>query len=64
MSRYILQARNASKSTCRPRATAPTTDGVYQSLLFYGKKAGITVGRLGLHTARATADTNALDAGA
>lgn len=44
--------------------TALTTDGVYQLILFYGKNAGITVSRFGPHSARATAATNALDAGA
>ena len=44
--------------------TALTTDGVYQVLKFYGKKIGISVDRFGPHSARATAATNALDAGA
>ena len=44
--------------------TALTADGVYQVLKFYGKKAGISVDRFGPHSARATAATNALDAGA
>ena len=44
--------------------TALTADGVYQVLKFYGKKIGISVDRFGPHSARATAATNALDAGA
>ncbi len=41
-----------------------TADGVYQLIKFYGKKVGIAVARFGPHAARATAATNALDAGA
>lgn len=44
--------------------TALTADGVYQVLKHYGLKAGISVQRFGPHAARATAATNALDAGA
>jgi len=44
--------------------TALTADGVYQLIKFYGKKATIGVERFGPHAARATAATNALDAGA
>jgi site-specific recombinase XerD len=44
--------------------TALTTDGVYQLIKLYAKQAGITVDRFGPHSARATAATNALDAGA
>ena len=44
--------------------TALTTDGVYQLIKIYAKGAGITVDRFGPHSARATAATNALDAGA
>ena len=41
-----------------------TTDGVYQLIKIYAKGAGIAVDRFGPHSARATAATNALDAGA
>jgi site-specific recombinase XerD len=44
--------------------TGLTADGVYQLIKFYGKKVGIAVERFGPHAARATAATNALDAGA
>jgi integrase/recombinase XerD len=44
--------------------TRLTTDGIYQLIKFYGKKVGIGVDRFGPHAARATAATNALDAGA
>ena len=44
--------------------TALTADGVYQLIKFYGLKIGVTVARFGPHAARATAATNALDAGA
>jgi integrase/recombinase XerD len=44
--------------------TGLTTDGIYQLIKFYGKKVGIGVDRFGPHAARATAATNALDAGA
>ena len=44
--------------------SALTADGVYQLIKYYGKKAGIRVDRFGPHAARATAATNALDAGA
>jgi integrase/recombinase XerD len=44
--------------------TALSADGVYQLIKFYGKKAGIAVERFGPHAARATAATNALEAGA
>ena len=44
--------------------TALTTDGVYQLIKIYGKQVGISVERFGPHAARATAATNALDAGA
>ena len=44
--------------------TALTADGVYQVLKYYGKTIGISVDRFGPHSARATAATNALDAGA
>jgi site-specific recombinase XerD len=43
---------------------ALTADGVYQLIKYYGKKVGIGVDRFGPHAARATAATNALDAGA
>jgi integrase len=38
--------------------------GVYRMVKVFGKKAGIPVERFGPHAARATAATNALDAGA
>ena len=38
--------------------------GVYRMVKYYGKKVGIAVERFGPHAARATAATNALDAGA
>jgi site-specific recombinase XerD len=44
--------------------TALSADGVYQLIKFYGRKAGIAVERFGPHAARATAATNALEAGA
>jgi site-specific recombinase XerD len=44
--------------------TGLTADGIYQLIKFYGKKVGIGVDRFGPHAARATAATNALDAGA
>jgi site-specific recombinase XerD len=44
--------------------TALTADGVYQILKHYGLRAGIGVPRFGPHSARATAATNALEAGA
>lgn len=44
--------------------TALTTDGVYQLIKVYAKSVGIAVDRFGPHSARATAATNALDAGA
>jgi integrase/recombinase XerD len=44
--------------------TALTADGVYQLIKHYGLKTGISVQRFGPHAARATAATNALDAGA
>ncbi len=44
--------------------TALTTDGVYQLIKIYGKRVGISAQRFGPHSARATAATNALDAGA
>ncbi len=44
--------------------TALTTDGVYQLIKIYGKQIGVSVDRFGPHSARATAATNALDAGA
>src|ERR1017187_3016182 len=44
--------------------TGLTADGVYQLIKFYVKKVGIAVERFGPHAARATAATNALDAGA
>jgi site-specific recombinase XerD len=44
--------------------TALTTDGVYQLIKMYGKRVAIAVPRFGPHAARATAATNALDAGA
>ena len=44
--------------------TALTADSVYQVLKFYGKKIGISVDRFGPNSARTTASTNALDAGA
>lgn len=44
--------------------TRLTTDGIYQLIKFYGKNVGIGVDRFGPHAARATAATNALDAGA
>jgi integrase/recombinase XerD len=40
-----------------------TTDGVYQLVKNLGKKVGIAMDRFGPHSARATAATNALDAG-
>ncbi len=40
-----------------------TADGVYQLVKYYGKKVGIGMDRFGPHAARATAATNALDAG-
>jgi site-specific recombinase XerD len=43
---------------------ALTADGVYQLVKYYGRKVGIGVDRFGPHAARATAATNALDAGA
>ena len=44
--------------------TGLTADGIYQLIKYYGKKVGIAVERFGPHAARATAATNALDAGA
>jgi site-specific recombinase XerD len=44
--------------------TGLTADGIYQLIKFYGKQVGIGVDRFGPHAARATAATNALDAGA
>jgi site-specific recombinase XerD len=44
--------------------TGLTSDGVYQLMKYYGMKVGISVDRFGPHAARATAATNALDAGA
>ena len=44
--------------------TALTTDGVYLLIKTYGRRIGISVPRFGPHAARATAATNALDAGA
>ncbi len=44
--------------------TALTADGVYQLIKKYGKQCGIGVPRFGPHAARATAATNALEAGA
>jgi site-specific recombinase XerD len=38
--------------------------GVYRMVKRYGKQVGIAVERFGPHAARATAATNALDAGA
>jgi len=44
--------------------TALTTEGVYLIIKHYGKTVGVSVERFGPHSARATAATNALDAGA
>ena len=41
--------------------TALTADGDHQVLKHYGRKIGVSVDRLGPHSARATAATNALD---
>ena len=38
--------------------------GIYRMVKRYGKQVGIAVERFGPHAARATAATNALDAGA
>ena len=38
--------------------------GVYRMIKYYGQQVGISVDRFGPHAARATAATNALDAGA
>ena len=38
--------------------------GVYRTVKLHGKQVGIAVERFGPHAARATAATNALDAGA
>jgi site-specific recombinase XerD len=40
-----------------------TADGVYQLIKHYGKMTGISMERFGPHAARATAATNALEAG-
>jgi integrase/recombinase XerD len=44
--------------------TVLTTDGVYQTLKYYGRKVGISVQQFGPHSARATVARNALDQGA
>ena len=44
--------------------TALTADGVYQLIKLYAKRVRISAERFGPHSARATAATNALDAGA
>jgi site-specific recombinase XerD len=40
-----------------------TADGVYQLIKHYGRKTGLAIDRFGPHAARATAATNALEAG-
>ena len=56
--------RPIRNNRCGTTDTALTTDGVYQLIKHYGLMMGITVERFGPHAARATAATNALDAGA
>lgn len=61
----LFVPRKGSPPESRSTPGSPgTTDGVYQILKHYGLKAGISVQRFGPHAARATAATNALDAGA
>ena len=52
---------NASGSSM---TAALMPSGVYRMVKYYGEQVGIAVERFGPHAARATAATNALDAGA
>jgi hypothetical protein len=57
----LKPVRNIRRGTT---GTALTTEGGYLIIKHYGKKVGVSVDWFGPHSARETAATNALDAGA
>ena len=64
MVRALAAPLGRSSKKLRDALPSQTTDGVYQLIKIYGKQIGVSVDRFGAHSARATAATNALDAGA